>query len=158
MSAASWAPQPPRELKAKWERARRLTVASPSRCKLDTKGNWKLPVKLSSPSPRLVWESSPAESAEHPALGSCPHLVDYKLPAARRIKGGGACQVHQGRNVSDSTSEDRPHIGEHVCACSLAQSVLSDSVYRALSMVLCCSALSMEGTAGYCACSLALSQ
>ena len=103
-------------------------MASPSRCKLDTKGNWKLPVKLSLPSLCLFWKSSPAGSAKHPALGSCPHLVDYKLPAARRIKGGGPCQVHQGRNVSDSTSEDRPHIGEHVSACSLAQSVLSDSV------------------------------
>ena len=56
-------------------------MASPSRCKLHTKGNWKLPVELSSPSLRLAWESSPAGSTEHAALGSCPHLVDYKLPA-----------------------------------------------------------------------------
>lgn len=70
------------------ERAKRLTVASPSRRKLDTKGNWKLPVKLSSPSPCLAWEkSSPAGSAERPALGSCPHLVDCKRPAAREDKG-----------------------------------------------------------------------
>ena len=103
-------------------------MASPSRCKLHTKGNWKLPVELSSPSLHLAWESSPAGSTEHAALGStehaalgsCPHLVDYQLPAVRRIKGGGACQVHQGRNVSDSTSEDRPHVGERVCACSVS--------------------------------------
>ena len=49
LSAAPWVPQLLRELKAKWERARRVTAVSLSGCNLGTTGNWELPVELSSP-------------------------------------------------------------------------------------------------------------
>lgn len=74
LSAASWAPQPPRELRGQVGEGQEAHSGISVKTQVRHKGNWKLPVKLSSPSPCLAWESSPAGGCGRPALRSCPIL------------------------------------------------------------------------------------